>query len=245
VVEQWIKSFADTVMYARPAVEEGYILVTGTLIYKTNIIGNVEWSYDTGYSTTSVEQASDGGFVVTGTTGDTVYLAKISTEGSREWIKTYGDSIYGIGNSVQRTFDDGYIIAGTTSINNNTDIYIIRTNESGDLIWEKTLGGNGSDFGNYIQCTNDGGYIVVGETDSFNHDGLTHIYLAKIAPDCTPPHDLEELEPYDPDWLSNNKPDEKEVNSWKELDFLRVIRYFAIFTERISNFINSIFGRIR
>jgi hypothetical protein len=63
-----------------------------------------------------------------------------------------------MGNSVQETSDDGYIITGQAS----DDVWLIKTDANGNKIWDKTFGGAHGDSGNSVQETTDGGYIVVG-----------------------------------------------------------------------------------
>jgi hypothetical protein len=62
---------------------------------------------------TSVQQTSDGGYILTGTTSsygaenEDLLMAKIDALGNIDWIDTYGG---GVGRSVQQTSDGGYIV---------------------------------------------------------------------------------------------------------------------------------------
>jgi hypothetical protein len=143
---------------------------------------NVEKGY-------SVQQTSDGGYIVTGFTnsygagGNDVYLIKTDASGDTLWTKTYGGTHYDEGYSVRKTEDGGYIIAGATASFADTlngDVYLIKTNGSGNTDWTRTYGGTGTDVGNSVQQTLDGGYLVAGWTNSFGAGGYD-VWLLKTT----------------------------------------------------------------
>jgi len=135
-----------------------------------------DWGY-------SVQQTSDGGFIVAGYTtsfgdGYQVYLVKTNANGDTLWTRAYGGSSGDGGYSVQQTSDLGYIVAGwTTSFGNSDQVYLIKTNTSGDTLWTRTYGGSNSDWGYSVQQTSDGGYIVAGTYDNFGTN--TQAYIIK------------------------------------------------------------------
>ena len=69
----------------------------------------------------SVQQASDGGYIVAGYTTvleglhKDVYLIKTDGDGNEEWTRTFGGPGSDSAESVQQTSDGGYIIAGHTT----------------------------------------------------------------------------------------------------------------------------------
>jgi len=61
----------------------------------------------------SVQQTTDGGYVIAGGTGMDIWLIRTDENGLKLWDKTFGSSGVDHGNSVQQTTDGGFIIAGT------------------------------------------------------------------------------------------------------------------------------------
>ncbi len=96
------------------------------------------------------------------------------------WTRTYGGSGDDIGNSVQQTSDDGYIIAGGTYSfgAGDSDVYLTKIDIAGDELWSQTFGGEGYDLGTSVQQTTDGGYIIAGCTFSYGA-GNRDVYLIK------------------------------------------------------------------
>ena len=140
-------------------------------------------SDDEGYS---VQQTTDGGYIVAGYT-DSFGAGTTMSTSSRPMppgIPSGPGPTAGTGSdygySVQQTSDGGYIVAGCTSSfgAGSGDVYLIKTNASGDTLWTRTYGGTGDDEGYSVQQTSDGGYIIAGYTDSFGA-GDGDVYLIK------------------------------------------------------------------
>jgi hypothetical protein len=180
--------------------DDGYLIAGNTYSYgsggadvwliKTDASGNAQWNQTLGGNITdeghSVQQTSDGGFIVAGFTwsygagGLDVYLAKTDVSGNLEWQQAFGGSADDYGYSVQQTSDGGYIVAGYTFSYGagGSDFYLIKTDATGNELWSQTFGGNSSDDGYSVQQTSDGGYIITGVTFSYGAGGLD-VYLVK------------------------------------------------------------------
>jgi len=159
-------------------------------LFKTDESGDALWtktfggeySEDFGFS---VQQTSDGGYIVTGFTyTDNICLIKTDESGDALWTKAFGGSGRSWGYSVQQTSDGGYIVTGFTESYGagDSDIWLIKTDVSGDTLWTKTFGGKYDDQGYSVKQTFDGGYIVTGFTESYGA-GKADIWLIRIAPD--------------------------------------------------------------
>ena len=168
----------------------------------------------------SIQQTSDGGYIVAGSTysndgdvslnhgGSDYWLVKLDSSGVKQWQKCLGGSGSDVANSIQQTSDGGYIVAGYAGSNDgyasynhgSNDFLIIKLDPQGVPEWNKCLGGSGDDEANSIQQTSDGGYIVAGFTNSNNDDvsgnhGNYDFWVAKIKPQTTPTSPSQPLGP--------------------------------------------------
>jgi hypothetical protein len=181
--------------------DQGYIITGYTRSYgasgrniwliKTDIAGDEEWNNTFGGSEDeegkSVQQASDGGFIITGYTksstagGEDVWFIKTDNVGNQEWTKSFGGSNDDGGTSVLQASDGGYTIAGYTSSygTGSVDVWLIKMNQTGNEEWNKTFGGYSSDGAWSAQQTSDGGYIITGWTYSHGGGYLGNVWLIK------------------------------------------------------------------
>ncbi len=177
----------------------------------------IEWqkclggSYgDKGYS---IQQTSDGGFIVAGycsssTDGDVsgnhgeydFWVVKLSATATIEWQKCLGGSSYDIAYSIQQTSDGGYIVAGSSYSTNHDvtgnhggyDYWVVKLSATATIEWQKSLGGSDHDIAYSIQQTSDGGYIVAGASKSTDGDvignhgnGYNDYWVVKLSATAT------------------------------------------------------------
>jgi hypothetical protein len=120
-------------------------------LIKTDTNGNKVWnkhfggiSFDFG---SDVQQTSDGGFIIAGSTVPNrmnhlvsdVYFVKTDSNGKKQWESSIGGIRDDMGYSVQQTSDGGYIITGSTTDPFDSlyrDLLLIKTDSQGKV---KTL----------------------------------------------------------------------------------------------------------
>jgi arginine repressor len=155
----WAKTYGGIVdEYAHSVLQTsdgGYIVAGEThsfgagwhdvLLIKTDANGNVIWAKTYGGTSwdvaRSVQQTSDGGYIVAGYTdsfgagGPDFFLIKIDANGNISWAKTYGGTYSDWARSVQQTSDGGYIVAGFTGSfgAGGVDIFLVKTNARGNI----------------------------------------------------------------------------------------------------------------
>ncbi|UCE39250.1 MAG: PKD domain-containing protein [Thermoplasmata archaeon] len=182
--------------------DSGYIIAGETESYgagshdvwliKTDSLGNEQWNKTFGGSEgeigNSVQQTSDGGFIITGIVrsygsgGEDVWLIKTDSLGDEQWNKTFGGSSDDQGHSVRITSDGGYILSGNTESygSGSKDSWLIKTNSSGNEEWNKTFGGDEPDGSFSAQQTSDNNYIIAVNTMSYG-PGDRDIWLIKLS----------------------------------------------------------------
>ncbi|QMU31046.1 T9SS type A sorting domain-containing protein [Adhaeribacter radiodurans] len=165
-------------------------------IVKLNANGSKEWDKtfgggegDWGDELTSLQQTSDGGYILGGWTdsgksGDKsegnkgvydFWIVKIKSDGSKEWDKTIGGDNGDYLTSMQQTRDGGYILGGAsgsgksgdkTQANKSGDYWVVKLKSDGSKEWDKTIGSDNGDYLTSVQQTRDGGYLLGGYSSS-------------------------------------------------------------------------------
>ena len=172
---------------------------TDAWVLKLDADGNIQWqkTYRGDYGdgdgdgARSIQQTSDGGYIVAGWWTNDAWVLKLKANGSIVWQKSYGGGDHdGAASSIQQTSDGGYIVAGwTESFGVVHDAWVLKLDINGNIQWQKTYGGGDHDGASSIQQTTDGGYIVAGRTKSFGV-GNEDAWVLKLnangnIPDCS------------------------------------------------------------
>jgi hypothetical protein len=121
-------------------------------VVKLSSSGSIQWERSLGGSNddfgSSVQQTTDSGFVVCGTTFSNdpevtgnhgmsdMWVVKLSATGTLQWENCYGGSNYDGAGSIQQTFDSNFVVAGYT----NSDDSEVTANMGGTDIWLVKLG---------------------------------------------------------------------------------------------------------
>lgn len=189
--EQWNKTFEldgyEETSYVWQTSDGGYVLAghihigdSDALLIKTDKDGNPEWNKTYGGNNSewvnSVQQTFDGCFIILGGTESygsgksDIWLVRTDHEGEEQWNKTYGGNSRDWANSVQETFDGGFIIAGNTESYGagHTDLFLVKTDLNGNEQWNRRFGGWNHEFNSHLEQTTDGGYILGGRTLTFD-----------------------------------------------------------------------------
>lgn len=153
----WQKAYGgteyDNISFVRQTTDGGYIVTGWTYsfgagnrdiwVVKLDSAGEVAWQKAYGGSASdyaySVQQTSDGGYVVAGGTysfgkgQNDAWLLKLDASGNIAWEKTYGGPGHDSAYAVQYTPDGGYVMAGdNTSFGaGGMDVWVIKLDENG------------------------------------------------------------------------------------------------------------------
>ncbi|MBU4348761.1 hypothetical protein KJ599_00380 [bacterium] len=109
------------------------------------------------------------------------WIIKIDKNGNIEWDEVFGENGPDIANSIIRTKDGGYAVAGFiwTIYAGRQDIWIIKLDENGNKEWDKTFDKDENDVAYSIIQTEDGGYAIAAST-GFKLWGEANCWVIKL-----------------------------------------------------------------
>jgi predicted secreted protein len=207
IVEEWNRTFGGPYgdgIWSLDRIEDGGFIMAGFTssngqgsdlwLLKVNDSGIEIWDRifggsgeDIGYS---VQETSDKGFIVAGTTksygigGERLWLLRTDANGNRLWDRTFGGFVSSSGDgawSVVEADDGGFVTTGYTSSfgAGGTDLWLIKTDSWGNQLWDRSYGGPKDEVGMSLVQTRDEGYMVAGRTESYG-SGEDDIWLLKV-----------------------------------------------------------------
>ena len=144
------------------------------LLLKTDSEGNEEWSNtyadDESEGANSLDITSDGGYIMSGTATDDLWLVKADSNGEEEWARRVTSNsdlpVRRETSAIRQTSDGGYIVVSGIAQeagSDNDDLFLIKTDSEGNKDWEQRFGdANASNWGSSVQQITDSGYIITG-----------------------------------------------------------------------------------
>jgi hypothetical protein len=190
---QWNRTYGgtgDEYFYSLVVTSDGgYVLAGGTessgaggedfWLVRTDKFGNMQWNRT--YGGTGNERArslvvsSDGGYAIAGGAESfgagkaDFWLVKTDDSGTMIWNRTYGGADYESAQSLVKSSDGGYVLAGFIIARDaevypfdTDDFWVIKTDGSGKLEWNQTYGGLGDQRAYSLVESSDGGYAIAG-----------------------------------------------------------------------------------
>jgi len=195
---EWEKTYAgddeERANCVQQTADGGYIVAGDTdsfdvvgrdvWVLKLYADGTIDWQKTYGGDGSdmaySIQQTSDGGYVVAGQTtsfgaaGYDAWVLKLDAAGNVDWQKRCGWDYDDYARSVRQTRDGGYVVTGKFCLGfgSDWDLWVLRLNVDGTIVWQKRYRGAdwGSETGFAVRQTADGGYVVAGYTISFGVD---------------------------------------------------------------------------
>ena len=163
-------------------------------VLKLSAHGELMWEKSYGGSeideARAISKTSDGNFIIVGDTRSNdqdvsqnngaadIWVLKINSNGAILWGKNYGGAGFDGVQSIHKTQNDAYIIAGNsrsndgnlTQNNGQNDAWIFKINTTGELQWQTTVGGTQVDLLTDVTTLSNGTIIAVGKTNSNDLD---------------------------------------------------------------------------
>lgn len=132
---------------------------------------------DYGFILVGSSLSTQSGDVEKKTNGDFDYfISKLDEKGNTEWVQTLGGDGVDMLHSINRTFDGGYIVAGTSRSGlsgdkisasmGQDDLWLLKMDMKGNIQWQKTLGGLADEKVAVVLPSLEGGYIIAGSSAS-------------------------------------------------------------------------------
>ncbi|HWQ95732.1 MAG TPA: hypothetical protein VN368_00010 [Candidatus Methylomirabilis sp.] len=212
---EWVRTFENSrIHFVHQTTNDTYILFISSGNYIERSPGINLKKYDAGWNelwnstykgmygiyNINVELTDEGGYIISGevASADTyidAMLIKTDPNGSILWNKTFGATGDDGFNSIQKTQDGGYILAGYTGADHSADVlnfyygdaWLLKVDAEGNKQWDIIFGRLEMKQIRSVRQTGEGGYIFVGRS-GINPSGSWVVKLTKdtIMPDNSP-----------------------------------------------------------
>jgi hypothetical protein len=192
-------------------VDSGIISSPDFWFIKTDANGEIEWQKcfggASGENPNDLVESDDGGYVIAGQSaswdsgvvtgnhgGYDFWVLKITSTGDVVWQKSLGGSQSDKCQSIAKTLDGGYVLAGSTGSNDGDvtgfqgtyDYWVVKLNGDGEMQWQNSLGGYNDDKAYSVALTSDGGCVVTGfamedDGDITGNHGGHDVWVVKLS----------------------------------------------------------------
>ena len=134
----------------------------------------------------SVQETSEGDFIVTGKSGriPSIFVVRTNSLGEKIWENLYGNTSNSgdRGNYILERQDLGFLILGKEMTNSSNDnLCLINIDGEGSEIWHSLYGGTNSDEGIYLSEVSGGGFIIAGSSKSYGNGNWDDMWLVKTS----------------------------------------------------------------
>ena len=168
-------------------------------LVKTDAVGIVEWERTFGGIhddwAHSVQQTSDGGFVLAGGTEGVsspayapeydFYMVRTTANGTELWSRSFGGPDREVATAVREAANGGYLLVGSSNIwgEGIYSAYVVSTMVSGEAIWTLNVEDSGLDVD--VALANDGGAAVLTPVQVGSDSGFLLLKLEPPNPNTT------------------------------------------------------------
>lgn len=166
-----------TSSYGNVSAQAGYVV-------RTDKNGNLLWSkaitQNSDQQLFAVDATDDGGCVVAGYTYVSglrlfdIFMAKMNSNGGKQWVKRYGGSSFEQALSVQQASTGGFVVGGFTSSfgTGQEDVFVMRTDDAGNKVSFFTYGTSESERARSIHWSYSNEVVIAGNIKVIGPFGL-------------------------------------------------------------------------
>lgn len=201
---EWTRSFgtdgADLLLDIELIPGEGYLVAGAwyrddlpiSYIAKLDFDGEINWEiFDIGEGWGSICRSiiiNEEGYIGTGNAGLSPWIVCLDHDGEMNWWFYHG--VQGIWNQSIKTFDGGYVTAGTYfPPRRRHDIGLLKMTPNREGDWREYYGGEDWEYGYDVILNHDGSFTQFGSTTSFGA-GDNDVWVVRTNPELSPITDL-------------------------------------------------------